>query len=101
VLRGCDVTCTTSEDCAEWRRERQTMPAWTFRRYGSAGMRRWYRLFATRGDALSFDDAWCPHDSNDSNDSNDIMAPCEACVRVESVCPHCSPRRCLTGNVGA
>lgn len=92
------MTCTTSEDCAERRRERQTMPAWSFRRYGSDGLGRWYRLFTTHGDAISFDDAWCPHDSNDSND---IMAPCAACVRVESVCPHCSPRRCLTGDDGA
>ena len=89
------MTCTTSEDCAERRRGRQTMPTWTFRRYGSAGMRRWYWLFATRGDAISFDDAWCPHDSNDG------VAPCAACVRVDSVCAHSSPRRCLTAALGA
>jgi len=74
------VTCTTSEDCAERRRERQTMPAWAFRRYGSAGLGRWYRLFTTWGNALSFDDVWCPHESHDGT------CPCEACVRVESVC---------------
>lgn len=91
------MTCTTSEDCAEWRAERQTMPTWLFRRYGSAGMRRWYRLFTAHGDAISFYDAWCPHESNDG------VAPCDACLRVDSVCDdaHSSPRRCLTGALGA
>jgi hypothetical protein len=102
VLRGCDVTCTTSEDCAEWqraRRARQTMSAWAFRRCGSVGMGGWYRLFTTPGDAVVSDDAWCPHESNDG------VAPCVACacVRVDSVCggAHSSPRRCLTGDDGA
>ena len=95
------MICTTSEDCAEWRLERQTMPAWSLRRYGSAGLGRWLlalphsRALTILGRTLWGDDAWCPHDSNDG------VAPCAACVRVESVCPHCSPRRCLTGTVGA
>lgn len=80
------MTCTTSEDCAERRRERQTMPAWAFRRYGSAGMRRWLlalphsRALTILGRTLWGDDAWCPHESNDG------VAPCEACLRVDSVC---------------
>jgi hypothetical protein len=71
------------------------MPAWAFRRYGSAGLGRWYRLFTTWGNVLSFDYVWCTHESNES------VAPCAACLRVDSVCPHCSPRRCLTGDDGA
>lgn len=55
------------------------MPAWSFRRYGSAGLGRWYRFFTTRGDALAFHDVWCPHESHDS------VAPCAACLRVDSV----------------
>lgn len=74
------MTCTTSEDCAEWQRARRATLAWAFRRYGSAGMRRQYRLFTTPGDAILFDDAWCPHESDDG------VAPCAACLRVDSVC---------------
>ena len=73
------MTCTTSEDCAEWQRARRATLAWAFRRYGSAGMRRQYRLFTTPGDAILFDDAWCPHESDDG------VAPCAACLRVDSV----------------
>lgn len=93
------MTCTTAEDCAEWRRARLAMPAvqkWAARRYGSAGLFRWSRgsrALSMRGHVLAFDDAWCPH--------GEFPGPCAACLRVDSVCPHCSPRRCLTGDDGA
>ena len=76
------------------------MPTWTFRRYGSDGLGRWFlalpysRALTILGRTIRGDDAWCPHESNDG------VAPCAACLYVRSVCARC-PRRCLTGDDGA
>lgn len=77
------MICTTSEDCAELLPALDEAQRWALRRYGSAVALRWFwspQVFAIRGHERLYDDACCPHDSDDG------VEPCEACVRVESVC---------------